>query len=56
MVIEFLKDFDLVLYDRLLTKIVALDVDSRVVVWVREFLIGHLQRVRVGRQLSEELE
>ena len=26
--------------------------DTRVVVWVREFLLGCTQRVRVGRQLS----
>jgi len=30
-------------------------VDSRVVVWVREFLLGSAQRVRVGGQLSEEV-
>ena len=35
-------------------KIVISGVDSRVVVWVREFLLGSLQRVRVGGQLSEE--
>jgi len=31
-------------------------VDSKVVVWVREFLVGRTQRVRVGRQLSKEVE
>jgi len=31
-------------------------VDSRVVVWVREFLVGRTQRVRVRRQLSKEVE
>jgi tetrahydromethanopterin S-methyltransferase subunit G len=31
-------------------------VDSRVVVWVREFLVGHTQRVKVGRQLSKEVK
>jgi hypothetical protein len=36
-------------------KIAALGVDSSVVVWIREFLLGHSQRVRVGRQLSEEV-
>ena len=30
--------------------------DSKVVVWVREFLVGRTQRVRVGRQLSKEVE
>ena len=29
--------------------------DSRVVVWVREFLVGRTQRVRVGRRLSKEV-
>ena len=30
--------------------------DSRVVVWVREFLVGRTQRVRVGGQLSIEVK
>jgi hypothetical protein len=30
-------------------------VDSRVVVWIREFLIGRSQRVSVAGQLSEEV-
>jgi hypothetical protein len=30
-------------------------VDSRVLVWIREFLLGHTQRVRVGGHLSEEV-
>jgi len=30
-------------------------VDSRVVVWIREFLLGRTQRVRVGGQLSAEV-
>ena len=29
--------------------------DSRVVIWIREFLLGRTQRVRVGGQLSEEV-
>jgi hypothetical protein len=36
-------------------KIAASGVDSRVIVCVREFLIGRSQRVRVGGQLSEEV-
>jgi hypothetical protein len=42
---EFSKAFDLVPHDWLLRKLGALGVDSRVVVWVREFLIGYTQRV-----------
>ena len=29
--------------------------DSKVAVWIREFLLGRMQRVRVGGQLSEEV-
>jgi len=36
-------------------KIVATGVDLRVVVWVKEFLLEHLQRVRIDWQLSEEV-
>jgi hypothetical protein len=52
---DFSKAFDLVPHDKLLNKTAASDVDSRVVVWIREFLIGHSQRVRVRRQYSEEV-
>ena len=38
----------------MLTKIAATGVDLRVVVWVKEFLLGRSQRVRVDGQLSEE--
>jgi len=30
--------------------------DSRIVIWVREFLVGYKQRVRVGGQLSKEVK
>ena len=39
----------------MLTKIANSGVDSRVVVWIREFLLGRTQRVRVGGQLSAEV-
>jgi len=38
-----------------LKKTAASGVDSRVVVWIREFLIGRSQSVRVGRHYSEEV-
>jgi retron-type reverse transcriptase len=53
-VIDFWKAFNLLPHDRLLMKIANSGVDSRVVAWVREFLLGRMQRVRVGGQLSEE--
>jgi hypothetical protein len=46
---------DLVPHVRLLAKIAATGVDLRVVVWIREFLLGRTQTVRVGGQLSEEV-
>jgi len=47
-IIDFSKAFNLVPHDWLLTKLAASGVDSRVVVWVREFLVSCTQRVRVG--------
>jgi len=52
--VDFSKAFYLVPHGRLLTKISNSGMDSRVVVWIREFLLGRKQRVRVGGQLSEE--
>jgi hypothetical protein len=46
--------FDLVPHDRLLTKLAASGVISRVAVWVRKFLVGRTQRIIVGGQLSKE--
>ena len=54
-IIDFSTAFDLVPHDRLLTKIAATGVDLRAVVWVKEFLLGRLQRVRADGQLSEEV-
>jgi hypothetical protein len=53
---SFAKAFDLVLHNQLLKKITASGVDSRVVVWIREFLIDHSQRVRIGGHYSEEVK
>jgi hypothetical protein len=54
-IIDFSKAFDLVPHDRLRTKIAETGVDLRVVVWIKEFLLGRLQRVRVDGQLSDEV-
>jgi len=54
-IVDFSKAFDLVPHGRLLTKIADSGVDSRVVVRIREFILGRTQRFRVGGQLSEEV-
>ena len=54
-IMDFSKAFDLVPCDRLVMKIAATGVDLRVVVWVKEFLLGHSQRIRVDRQKSEDV-
>jgi cytidylate kinase len=54
-IVDFSKAFDLVPHGRLLTKIANSGVDARVVIWVKEFLSGRTQRVRVEGQLSEEV-
>jgi len=53
-IIDFSNVFDLVSHDRLLTKITATGVDLTLLVWVKEFLLGRSQRVRIDGQLSEE--
>jgi hypothetical protein len=49
-IVDFSKAFILVPHDRLLAKIVATGVDLRVVVWIKEFILGRSQRVRVDGQ------
>jgi retron-type reverse transcriptase len=53
--IDISKAFDLVPHDWLLKKLVDSGVDSKVVVWVRQFFVGRTQRVRVG-QLSKQVK
>ena len=55
-IIDFFRAFNLVPHDRLFKKLAVSGVDSRVVVWVREFLVDHTQRVRVGWQLSKKVK
>ena len=54
-IIDFSEAFDLVPHDRQLTKIAATGMDLRVVVLVKEFLLGLSQRVTVDGQLSDEV-
>jgi hypothetical protein len=43
-IIDFSKAFDLIPHDRLLTKIAASGVDSRIFVWIGVFLLCRTQR------------
>jgi hypothetical protein len=52
----FMTDFDFIPRDWLLKKIVALGMELRIVIWIREFLLGHTQRVGFIGQLSEEVK
>ena len=52
-IIDFSKAFDRVPHDRLLMKLADSGVDPRVVAWIREFLLGRSQRVRVRGKLSD---
>ena len=54
-IVDFSKAFDLVQHGRLLAKIANTGVDTRVLVWINEFLSGRTQRVRVDGKLSEEV-
>jgi len=55
-IIDISNGFHFVPCDRLLTKLAASGVDSRVVVWLREFLAERTQWVRVGGQISNEVK
>jgi hypothetical protein len=46
-IVDFSKASDLAPHGRLLTKIAISGLDSRIVIWIREFLSGRMQRVRV---------
>ena len=52
-IVDFSKAFELVPHGRMLVKIANSGVDARVVAWMREFLLGRMQRVRVRGELSE---
>jgi len=51
-IVDFSEASDLVPHGRLLNKITNLRVDSKALVWIREFLLGRTLSVSVGRQLS----
>ena len=55
-IIDFSLAFDLVPHDRLLMKLAASGVDSRVILWARKFLVRRTQRVRVEGQVSKEVK
>jgi len=56
MMVDFSKAVDLVPHGRLLTKIANSGADSRIVGWIREFMLCRTQRVGVGGQYQKKLE
>jgi len=46
LIIDFLEAFDLVSHNRLFMNITASFVELGVGLWIREFLLGHMQKVR----------
>jgi hypothetical protein len=54
-IVDFSNFFEIVPHGRMLTEIANSGVDSKVVVWIREFLLGRTQSCRVGGQLREEV-
>jgi hypothetical protein len=48
-IMDFSKVFNLVPHDWLLIKIEALGVDTRVVVWIREFMLGIYKELKSRR-------
>jgi len=55
-IIDFSKAFDFVPHARLLMKLASSGVDTGVVFWVREFLVGRIHSVRKRGQLSKEVK
>jgi hypothetical protein len=53
-IIDYSKPYDQVPQDRLLKKIADSGVEPSVVVWISDSL-GRFQRVRLGRQLSDDV-
>jgi hypothetical protein len=54
-VIDFSKAFDLAPHDRLIIKISKTSVNVRVIKWIKEFLLGRPQRVKVEGHLSKDV-
>jgi hypothetical protein len=54
--LDFKKAFDSVPHERLLLKMQTYGITGQVLQWVRNFLAGRVQRVRVGRAFSEQAD
>ena len=55
-IVDFSKAFDVVPHGRLLMKIANSGVDSRVVVWVRELLLGRTQKSEQEGKCQKKLQ
>ena len=52
--LDFKKAFDSVPHERLLIKLEMYGITGNVLLWIRSFLEERVQRVRVGREMSEQ--
>ena len=52
--LDFRKAFDSVPHERLLTKLKAYGISGNILEWIRNFLLGRTQRVKVGSAISSE--
>ena len=51
--LDFAKAFDSVSHERLLQNVESYGITSHVLAWIRDFLVGRRQRVRVNDSFSD---
>ena len=52
--LNFRKAFDSVPHERLIIKLAAYGINGKVLQWIRSFLARRIQKVKVGKEESEE--
>ena len=54
--LDFSKAFDVICHKRLIVKLEAIGIGGKMIEWIRDWLKGRRQRVRVGTDFSEWIE